>query len=239
LLRDPTRYDPAHQHSPSAPASARAFMRVAAAGERADGRALTAGEGQRTSSAIGAAAGGGTQAVKPHDLIPIRNASRILLVVMGRPSPGPGPALHRLPILLEAGDRSWAVVDLKYHLDAAREGLGAPAGVKDYLHHVPRRVPLGEFGERRQARVGVARGGGGDAPGAVDGGFEIGFGGGRRVSGAGVFLERLFWPGFGLGFGPGLGGVDDDVFDVLNAFSATGTGNEVFRVGVVDVFVSS
>jgi len=214
-------------------------MGVAAAGECADGGALTAGEGQGTSPAVGAAAGGGTQAVKPHDLIPIRNASRILLVVMGRPSPGPRPALHRLPILLEAGDRSWAVVDLKYHLDTAREGLGPPAGVKDYLDHIPRRMPLGEFGERRKARVGVARGGGGDAPRAVDSGLEIGLGSGGRVSGARVFLERLFGSGFGLGLGPGLGGVDDDVFDVLNAFSATGTGNEVFRVCVVDVFVSS
>lgn len=196
-------------------------MGVAAAGECADGGALTAGEGQRASSAVGAAAGGGAQAVKPHDLIPVRNASRILLVVMGRPSPTPRPALHRLPILLEAGDRSRAAVDLKYHLDAAREGLGPPAGVKDYLHHVPRGMPLSEFGERREARVGVARGGGCDAPGAVDSGFEIGLGCGWGVSGAGVFLERLFGPGFGLGLGPGLGGVDDNVFDVLNALSAT------------------
>lgn len=49
-----------------------------------------------------------------------------------------------------------------------------------------------------------------------------------------MFLERLF--GLGIGLGPGLGCVDDDVFDGL---SAAGTGNEVFRVRVVYVLVCS
>ena len=151
-------------------------MCTAAAGECADRRPFAAGERQGTSSAVGSAAGGGTQAVKPHDLIPIRTASRILLIVMGRACFG--PTLDGLAKLLEAGDGSWAVVDFKNHLDQAREGLGPPAGVEDNLHDVPRRVALGEFGERREARVGVARGGGCHAHGAVDSGFEVGLGGG-------------------------------------------------------------
>lgn len=149
-------------------------MCTAAAGECADRRLFAAGEGQCASAAVGSAAGGRTQAVKPHDLIPIRTASRILLIVMGRACFG--PTLDGLAKLLEAGDGSWAVVDFKNHLDQAREGLGPPAGVEDNLHDVPRRVALGEFGERREARVGVARGG--HAPRSVDSGFEVGLGGG-------------------------------------------------------------
>lgn len=76
--------------------------------------------------------------------------------------------------------------------------------------------------------------GGGCAPGAVDSGcFEIRFGGrGCWVSGTWVFLEWFF----GLGFGFGLGGVENNVFDVLNALSATGTGDKVFGIWVVDIF---
>lgn len=156
-----------------------------------------------------------THAVKPHDLVPVGDATGILLV--GRASHG-GLGLDHFAILFKPGHRLGAVLDLEDHLDPTRKCLGGPAGVEDYLDDAPGMVALRQLGERRKDEIvgpnETRRNAGSGAGAGTGSGFRFGDSGKR------FFVRRR---GFGL-LVLGFGGFDD-VFEALNALPATGTGD--------------
>ena len=122
-------------------------MRAAAARKRANRRPLLLRKRPCTSSVVGPTVPGGTQAVKPHDLVPVGDASRVLLAVVALGEPRRGACLHRLAKLLEPRHGARRVLHLENQFDPTREGLGAPACVEDDFDNVARRVAFGKFND--------------------------------------------------------------------------------------------
>lgn len=89
-------------------------------------------------------------------------------------------------------------------------------------------MPLRKLGDGTGRGVGAASG-------AVERGFEFGFGCFCWVFGARMFFQAWVRLGFS---GPGLGYVYN-VFDALDAFSATGAVYKDFGIWVINVFKCS
>ena len=157
--------------------------------------------------------------MKPHYLVPISDATGILLV---------GGTSHRrfifdhLAILFKPSHRLGPILDLENHLDPTRKRLRAPASVEDYLNHAPGMVPLRQLRKRRKDKiVGPNYRTRRNARSRPDAGTQTGF----RFRESRVFGNRFFlrWRVIGVLF-LGFGGFDD-VFEALNALPATGAGD--------------
>eukprot|EP00262_Sarcandra_glabra_P011229 TRINITY_DN27006_c0_g1_i1.p2 TRINITY_DN27006_c0_g1~~TRINITY_DN27006_c0_g1_i1.p2 ORF type:complete len:139 (-),score=4.26 TRINITY_DN27006_c0_g1_i1:126-542(-) len=101
--------------------------------------------------------------MESHHLVSVRNAAHVIT----SPAPRTGPRLHGFSVLLESGNGFGQVLQLEYHLYAARERLWGPACAEYDLHHVARRVAfrkLGQSGEEGVWRTGRRPGGAESSP---------------------------------------------------------------------------
>ena len=163
-LRHAAGDDPAQEHGAAAGrggAARRAGVRTAAAVERPDARGAVV----LAACCRGRRRGGAVRR---------RRGEAHHLVAVGRAARGPaGPGAHRGAVVLEARHGARRVVHAEHHLHHARERAAAgggggrsrspwrrrlwnrnrkrrrPRGEEDDLHHLPRRVPRRELGERR------------------------------------------------------------------------------------------